>query len=539
MKKFNIIFLMITLSFICCGTLEMGSGDSYGVNDIPGTIKVKLPITWDIGKSGGTWRSTYNIELRSYNPFASLEGTAYEVLYSIFDGLFEYDLDTREWNGYQVKEFKVVTDKTNDKMELICELRDDIYWHDGKQMTAYDVYFYYTKLEWNEKINPRGYNSNKIKMKDGSTQPITIEQIDEFKFKFIFPRIVANPILQINGFVLPGHIWKPVYEKGIDAIMEFWGINTPEEKIIGNGAFILEEYRAAERLIYKKNKKYWKKDEKGNQLPYRDRIVNIYIPPGNNTAELLKFQKGEIESYSLRGKDMATLLPESEKKSFNIWNGGASFRYGLVVFNQNPLKLEPYKHKLFNKKEFRHAISCLVDRESIINEVINGFGEPYYHFIAENNKFFNNKYATEFKFNPEKGVEKLKSIGLADSNNDGFLEDSEGNTISFKMMTYGNDQVIIDILNLMIDQFTKAGLKVNLEVVDYNVWAEKLQYTYDWECTMLGFSFPTFPEQYSNQWPSSGDRHLWYPKQKNQLRNGKLKLIPFLKRLFTPMNIMK
>jgi ABC-type transport system substrate-binding protein len=54
------------------------------------------------------------------------------------------------------------------------------------------------------------------------------------------------------------------------------------------------------------------KDEAGNPLPYIDRIILTLTPDAN--AELLKFQKGEIESYSLRGKDLATLIPDAAAK---------------------------------------------------------------------------------------------------------------------------------------------------------------------------------------------------------------------------------
>jgi len=503
----------IFMAILSCGQLEEGGETSISIKDFPGTVKLELPIKWDIAKMGGTWRGTYSTEIRSFNPFASLEGTAYEVLYTIFDGLFDYNPDTKEWTGYLVKDFEVKIDIEKDSMELVCELRDNIYWSDGVQMTADDVIFYFTELEGNEEIYFRGYKSQLIKMDDGTEKQIRIEKIDKFKYKYIFPRIVANPVLMVNGFVLPKHIWEPAKKMGKEAVYKLWGIDTPPDELIGNGPYLLEEYKPVERMIYKRNPNYWRKDKEGNPFPYREKLVFTYIPPGNATASLLKFQKGEIESYALRGQDMATLLPEAEEKGFDIWNGGPSFGYPGLIFNQDPKNKEPFLHKVIKDKRFRQAVSCLIDRATIIDQIINGFAEPFYHFVAENNKYFNPEFENPYQYDPEKAMEILAEMGLKDTDGDSFLEDVDGNIIGFKIMMYGNDQNIIDINNIIIDELIKIGIKTTLEIVDYNVWAERLQYTHDWDCTMLGFSCPTFTEQWTNIWPSYGDRHYWYPNQ--------------------------
>ena len=154
MKK-GIAYCFIFMAILSCGQLEEGGETSISIKDFPGTVKLELPIKWDIAKMGGTWRGTYSTEIRSFNPFASLEGTAYEVLYTIFDSLFDYNPDTKEWTGYLVKDFEVKIDIEKDSMELVCELRDNIYWSDGVQMTADDVIFYFTELEGNEEIHFR------------------------------------------------------------------------------------------------------------------------------------------------------------------------------------------------------------------------------------------------------------------------------------------------------------------------------------------------------------------------------------------------
>jgi peptide/nickel transport system substrate-binding protein len=210
---------------------------------------------------------------------------------------------------------------------------------------------------------------------------------------------------------------------------------------------------------------------------------------------------------------MATLLPEAERKGFQIWNGGPAMSFNSLIFNQEPGKVEPVLHKLFTNKRFRQAVSCLIDRQTIINQVMDGFGEPFYHFVAENNKYYNPQYATPYHYNPQKAREIFQELGLKDVNNDTYLEDDQGNPIFFKIMYLGTDQTYVDMINIIVDNFKAVGIKSVLEIVDMNVLLERMQYTHDWQCTLRGFSSPTFTEQWTNVWPSYGDRHYWYPNQ--------------------------
>ncbi len=507
--------LSVFFIFISCSDPEgEGLSGDQGIKSIPGTITAVRPLKWDSGTHGGIWRDTYTEDPKSYNPFSNLDGTHLTVTGLILDYLFDYDPYEREWKGNIVEEFRVEADEENDTMELYCRLRNNIFWSDGVQMTSDDVVWWFDFIESDPEIDPVGSQGRNIKMPDGSLKEYKIEKIDNLSFKYIFPRIVATPMLVVNtGSIVPRHIWEPVYKKGKKAVREFWGVNTPPEKLIGNGPFLLESNSPGERLVFKRNPNYWMKDKRGNSLPYLDKIVLTQIPDSN--AEILKFQKGEVESYQLRGQDLATLLPDSEKGDYSIWNGGPSTGYPALIFNHNPETLPLHKYRVFTDKNFKKGISCLIDRDTIINQVINGLAEPQFHIISESNRFFNASLASDCSYNPERALEFFKSAGLEDRNGDSLLEDQEGNNIKFDIITSSSDPILHDYINIMITDFKKAGLEANLVVVDRNLIVQKLLHTGDWECYLAGFSFPRFPEQWYNIWKSSGNLHYWNPNQES------------------------
>lgn len=508
---FTVTVLFLLLS---CSDPQWKKEYDWDVNSIPDVKKAENISSYRTGTYGGTWRGTYAEDPKSFNPFSNLDGSHSVVTQFILDYLFDYDVETKEWSGNIVETFTVVTDKEKDRMELKCRLRDNIYWSDGVKMTAGDVVWYFNNIENNKEIYPLGEQGLYITMPDGSREKYTIELNSELEFTYHFPRIVSEPLLVVNtGNIVPRHIWEPVISKGKKEAEAFWGVNTDPSELVGNGPFLLEKLIPGERIILKRNPNYWKRDEKGQKLPYIDRIILSYTPDPN--SELLKFQKGEIDSYNLRGQDLYTLLPESSKGKYSIWNGGAAGFYTALLFNHNKDTVPGYKYRLFTDTRFKAAVSSLIDRATIINQTTNGLAEPQLSAFASNNRYYDSTACTPFTYDTEKAEALLKECGLADRDGDGILEDSSGNHIEFSILTGSTDPVTHDYLNIIIADFEKFGIKATIQSVDFNVVVQKLMHTYDWDCYLAGMSLPVFPEQWYNIWLSDGNLHYWHPKQKS------------------------
>ncbi|HCF25792.1 MAG TPA: peptide ABC transporter substrate-binding protein, partial [Cyanobacteria bacterium UBA11049] len=52
-----------------------------------------------------------------------------------------------------------------------------------------------------------------------------------------------------------------------------WGMDTNPTKIISNGPYVVESYNPSQRIVFRRNPYYWRKDARGNQLPYIERLV--------------------------------------------------------------------------------------------------------------------------------------------------------------------------------------------------------------------------------------------------------------------------
>src|SRR5207244_766098 len=50
-----------------------------------------------------------------------------------------------------------------------------------------------------------------------------------------------------------------------------WGLGTPLDDIAGLGPFLIREYSPGQRMVFTRNPKYWRKDARGEALPYLDK----------------------------------------------------------------------------------------------------------------------------------------------------------------------------------------------------------------------------------------------------------------------------
>jgi peptide/nickel transport system substrate-binding protein len=101
--------------------------------------------------------------------------------------------------------------------------------------------------------------------------------------------------------------------------------------------YTLESYTTGQRVIFRRNPYYWRKDAQGNPLPYIDRIVSQIVE--NTDTSLLQFRSGGLDTLSIT-PDYYSLVKQEEKRgNFNIYIGGSELSTTFFVFNLNKAKI--------------------------------------------------------------------------------------------------------------------------------------------------------------------------------------------------------
>ena len=470
-------------------------------------------------------------EFRSYVPPSNIlspEGRAairkvfpsVNIFCALYDGAYEekcyyQDYDRLEDGTYNIPRYSAG-----------FVVRDDLYWtfYDSDEkikVTSDDVVFWYNEIVGDPEFQSSGYNGQFISMPDGSQAHIDMEKIDDRTFVFRYPRIISEPLLHCNMDFGPRFIYeKAKKEGGVQGVKSICSINMNPKELPSIGRNYLVEYFPGQRLVYKRNPHFWEKDINGVAVAYpEEMIVNIV---SDRNTEFLLFNEGKLEGYSPRPEELTDVVNNSGK-DYTVFNGGGSLGSGLWSFNQNPVNKDKPFYNWFTKKEFRQAMSCLLNRDRIISQAYRGMGVPNYYFFPEPNPFFNPEITLQYRFDLERASELLSKCGMT-KKSDGWLYDQDNNLVEFDLTISGDDSLTQDIASIISDECSKVGVKVKIKTLDFQKVVEQLTATYDWQSVIIGLGVAIWPTQGSNVWPSDGNLHLWYPLQSSPATEWEAKI---------------
>ena len=450
----------------------------------------------DSPSPGGTLHTATISDPKTFNLIVAQETSTTGAVGILFEGLTRINGITTNPEPALAQEWS----HQPDGLTWFFKLRQDVTWFDGNKFTAADVVFTFNKLIYNEDIPCSARDIFTI-----NDKKFTITQIDDYTVKITTPTPYAPLLRHLSQPILPKHILAPSVQAG--KFPETWGINTPPKQIIGTGPFMLVEYLPSQRLVYKRNPNYWRRNKKGQQLPYLNQLVTYIVQ--NIDVQLMKFKAGEIDMVSVPGKDYALLKKTAPKENYTIYDCGASLGSTFITFNQNKKYTGDTKWIWFSDLRFRQAVAHAIDKETIINNVMAGMGSSQNSAMSKAAAFFHNPNVRKYLYNPEKAKQLLKQADFVDSNNDGILEKPPGTPVKFVLLTNAENNIRVDIGTIIQSDLKAIGLDVASRPIDFNNLVNKLNYTYKWDSVLIGFTGGIEPHGGKNVWATTGHLHIW------------------------------
>lgn len=441
---------------------------------------------------------------KTFNPIVEVDSASGAATGDLFDSLVRLNPRTTETEPYLAERWEHNEEGT----EWTFHLRRDVRWHDGRPLTSADVAFTFKAI-----FDDRVANSIKhILTIDG--KPIAVTTPDPHTVVFRLPRPFAPLLNSIGVPILPEHILGPSLADG--TFSQQWGIDTPPEKLIGSGPYRMARYVPAQFIQLRRNPDYWMRDENGKPLPYLEEQTLLIVP--NQDTLYLKFLSGETDVHNARPEEVTDLRNRAQALSISVDNAGLDTGTQFVSFNRNPRyyeaggKRDP-RLKWFADKNFLRAIAHSIDKQAILLNCMNGFGQPAVGDISPENKIFHNPNLKDYAYDLELARKVLADGGYVDRNGDGVLEDGEGNAIEFSLHTNAGNQVREKMCSILKEDWTKLGLKVNYKPLDFQLLVEKLDNTFDWDAMLIGFTGGVEPHNGANLLRSNANLHLWNPNQ--------------------------
>ena len=397
----------------------------------------------------------------------------------VYDGAFQLKPDILE--SYDSKEDREVTFK----------LRAGHRWSDGHPFTAEDFRFFWEDIANDSDLSPSGPADELLV--DG--KPPRVEIIDALTIKYSWER--SNPyFIESQARAAPLFLFAPAHylkkfhprytdvargasvaksgPQGADRAQFFRLIDAMLSNNIADmpslNPWVLTTPPPAQRYVFTRNPYYHRMDEKGQQLPYADRVI-FAVTTANLIAAKAGMGEADLQARYLKIRDY-TFLQNSAKSSgvkIRLWEFGAGSQLALYPnLNTNDAEWR----KLFRDVRFRRAMSTAIDREELNQVVYAGLATPSNNTIMSRSDLFSPEYAIKWaKYDLEAANVLLDEIGLTkrDSNAIRLLPDGRSVTIVVESQSELNEEA--DVLKLIADSWKKIGIKMLVKLQTFeNFW---------------------------------------------------------------------
>lgn len=398
-------------------------------------------------------------------------------------------------------------------------LRQGLRFSDGSPFTADDVLFTFQVLQ-DPKIETDLAGQVKI---DGVFPEVT--KIDSTTVRLTFSRPVGMGLRMLDSVpIMPGSRMLKAYQEG--RLKSAWGPGIDPAEIVGLGAFRLKEFKRGERVVLERNPYYWKKDRDGQILPYLDSITFLIVPDRN--SEALRFKTGDLDLVnSLSTENYADLRHTQNEGRYKLQDLGPGLGLEFIWFNLNrgndrsgkPF-VDPEKRVVFEKTEFRRAVSHAIDREGIARSILLGLGAAQYGPISSGNKVWYHAGIPRTGYDTARSNAVFDQLNLKDSDGDGIREFGSGHQpLEFTLLTTRGRAERERIAQVIQENLSRVGIRMQIQLILPNELGARLMESFDYEAILYGFA-PTdvAPDLQTDLWYSSGEHHFWCPRQAKPIR---------------------
>ena len=467
MKAKYIGLISSLLLLVSCGSNNADSIEEPSENRVAkGTVN-------EYGKEiaiqyGGLFRMNESSPFKSLFPQSIGDEVSVHIASQIFEGLVKLDEKTLEVLPCIAKSFS----SNEDASVWTFKLEEDVYFHDdkcfkdgkGRKVTAHDIKYCFDLLGTAHPLNNtfyifqnkiKGVNDHYERTSNGETVPGGVEGIkviDDLTLEITLVQSMSffPKLLTYNGcWIFP----KEAFELYGEELRSY---------TVGTGPFVLDVVKEGNQVRLKRNANYWREDEFGNQLPYLDLIKITFTR--DKKSELLNFKKDNL--------DMISKLPVDEMEAVLVGLDEAiKGRNTAFTYQQTAaLNVQNYDFlhtgEIFKDIRIRKAFCYAVDRESLVQDVLRGDGEPAIHGVIPNFPGYDNTGIIGYDFNPEKARALLAEAGYPDGK--GFpeltLTLSDGGGINTR---------ISEALYRMFQQ--NLGIHVTIDVIPFVTIQDKMR----------------------------------------------------------------
>jgi peptide/nickel transport system substrate-binding protein len=469
----------------------------------------------EIGDYGGRFVIAATFPPKTFNAMMANETSSNDVTDRMFGALAGYDNATQQSYPQLARSWDV----SPDGLTYTWHLRRGARFSDGHPITAEDVLFSF-RLAHDDTLHPAVQDLLKVE-----GQPFELSAPDSYTVIMRTLRPYAILVAAVGALrIMPRHRLEEAHRSGQYA--SAYGVGTAPESIVTSGAWRLKQFVAGEKTVLERNPYWVGVDAKGHRLPYLDELVYLIVPDQNTAS--LKLEAGDVDAVdNVRPEDYKTYADGAKAGHYTLYDIGPALNTNFIWFNLNTVRepkpgkrlgdpqVDPIKYAWFRNPVFRRAVSMAIDRDAIIRGPMYGEAVKNWSQATPGNRVWYTPDVERADYDPEQAKALLAGLGWKDSNGDGVLEDTHGNTVSFSIKTNGDNAIRVAMVNFIRDDLAKVGIRCILSPVDFNTLITNFRTDFRYEAALLGLQsgVPPDPGMGQNVWRSSGLTHYWNIKQ--------------------------
>jgi len=387
------------------------------------------------------------------NPLLATDSSSSEIAGFLFNGLVKYDKDNKKIIGDLAKEFYF-----EDETTVIFKLRENVFWHDGKEFGAEDVVFTYETLVSPKISTPYSAEFRFVK---------SVEAVDKLTIKVVYKQPYFKALEAWSMGIIPKHILKD--EQNLMSSK----FNTNP---IGTGAYKLHTLEHSKNIILRANEKYFEGKPKIDEISF-----HVIADP---MTRFLMLKSSALDIGSVEPMQFERQLNEEFFSKFDI-HEKISQSYTYMGFN--------LRVKKFQNPKVRKALSLAIDRDEIIDILFMSHAKVCTGPFLPGTIAFNENVKA-----PTQNIEEAKKL-LKDAGYD------ESNPLEFEIVTSNSSKVRPYVAQILQHQLKKVGVEVTLRVMEWQAFLNMVVFPHKFDALVLGWGLSITPDPYSI-WHSDNDK---------------------------------
>ena len=340
----------------------------------------------------------------------------------VTESLLRFDDDNKE-EPVLLTDFPSVSD---DGLTYSFELKQGVHFTNGTELTSKDVKFTFERMFTPSTAAKSTAYFNMIQgaqdMLAGSATELSgFEIVDDYHFNITLEYPFAPFVKNI------GTSYADIFpEDACTAAGENWGLGTD---LIGTGPYKIEENDDTTQVVLVKNEDYH-----GGEVNL-DELQFIFYD--DDQTKLIAYENGDIDLADLN----ASLLSQYQANYADEITAYYPLGTAFISMNLNDQYLSDVN--------VRKAISLAINREELVDAVLNGAGIPATSYLNNGIPGHDDSLSV-YEYNPEKAKELLAEAGYAD-----------GITITSEVRQ--SDQAVYSAIQ---GYLAEVGINMELNVVD-------------------------------------------------------------------------